>query len=253
MPLPMPLDEPIPVLPRTTFAPSLWARPGRFARVGQWVRGVARTTSRISCRCDRTCRRRRGRRLLPGLVFCLGLAAFAVSGAAAESLFTNRTALIDVHGGSSLDGTVFSLGTGSALRDTKPPLDLRPFYTSWGQNVSATWMTELRPDFGFYWGFQTGDHGDKFTIRPAVNLGFIMVDTLSEQSTLSFTATGILGGWLQEKPCRGVFALEPDKGLQPFACHLGSSALPPADTLKYLVNVPPPDWLVLGVRLTFRF
>ncbi len=225
----------------------------RQAPVGNGLQAWPEGNDLIVGRRERTCRRRRGRIRTGGLLFGLWLTALAASGAGAQSLLVDRTALIDVHGGSSLDGTVWVLGTGSAPLDKGPPVNLRYFYTSRGQNVSATWLTELRPDFGITWGFQTGEQADKYHIKPAINLGIVMIHQLSVRSTLSFTATGVLGGWLQEGPCRGPFALEPEKGIQPFDCHLGSSSLTPPETLKYLANVAPPGWLALGVRYTFRF
>ena len=203
-------------------------------------------------RRERTCRNRRARRRIGGLLFGVWLTGLAASGACAQSLFVDRTALIDVHQGSSLDGTVWALGTGGYELSDATPIYLRHWYTTQRPNVSASWLTEIRPDFGVTWRFQTGEHGDKYHINPALNLGIIMVDQLSAQSTLSFTANGVIGGWLKESTCQADYGAI-GSGIQTVNCRLAASELPPAETLKYLANVPPPDWLVLGVRLAFRF
>ena len=182
----------------------------------------------------------------------LGLAGCIVPGTGVHAQsFIDRTSLVDVHMGSSLGGTASSLGRGGYELSDGTPVDFAHWYTSDWRNLSVTLMSAVDDSLGVYWGLQTGERGRKYTIEPALNLGFIYMIRLSRRSTLSFTARAVVGGWLREKSCTADYGAI--GGVQTVNCRLAASPLPPADTLAYLADTRPPDWLTISLRYDFRF
>lgn len=202
-----------------------------------------------------TRRRKRRNGYQPGIFRILGLGICLLSQlcptiSAAQS-FWDRTSLIDIHAGSILDQDIRRLATGGYELADGTPITFTRWYSSNWRDLSVTWMTELNRNFGVYWGVRTGERGQKYAIRPAIKLGFILLGHPSPRSTLSFSGTTVIGGWLKEGTCRADYGAI--GGVQTVNCRLAASVLPPAETLQYLVDLPPPDRLMLSVRYVFRF
>jgi len=128
---------------------------------------------------------------------------------------------------------------------------LQKFYSSNWRDLSALWVTEITKNFGVYWGFKTGERGRKYQIEPALNLGFIYMHQVSQNSAISVSVTGVLGGWLKEKPCIADYGAI--GGIQEVNCRLASSVMPPAQTLNYLLDLPPQDRLKLSFRYMLHY
>lgn len=199
---------------------------------------------------ERTARCRPGRGRC--LWLCLGLFCAAIAGGTSQAQsFLERTALVDVHAGSSHEATISALASGGYELADATPIRFDHWYSSRWSDLGVTWVTEVNRDLGITWGLRSGERGEKYHVQPALKLGFIVIDQLSPRSTLSFSASGLVGGWLKEGTCRADYG--EIGGVQRVNCRLAASPLPPAETLKYLLRVPPPDRLILSLRYTFQF
>ena len=140
---------------------------------------------------------------------------------------------------------------GGYLLSDGTPVRFRQWYSSDMPNLSVTWLTEVTPNFGLFWGFGTGERGEKYRIDPSMTLGFIAMRKLSRSATLSLSATTILGGDLQEGTCTADYGAI--GGIQTVNCRLAATTMPPAATLDYLFDESPPDRTTVTLRYVLRF
>ena len=117
--------------------------------------------------------------------------------------------------------------------------------------IQIKFLTMVRRDIGFVWGFGTGESGGQYEIDPSLHLGLIVERELTEAETLSFSVTGIIGGHLSEDACTAGYGSL--GGTQRVNCRLAATTMRPADTLNYLFDESPPDRIRVSVRYEFRF
>jgi hypothetical protein len=165
--------------------------------------------------------------------------------------FTERTSIISFRYGSSLSDQMREVRRDGYELSDGTPVSFRQWYASSRKDLQLTWLTELSANFGLLWGFGTGERGEKYHIQPGLKIGVLFRTDLSRDSSLSLSATTILGGWLKEDSCVADYGAI--GGVQTVNCRLAASVLPPAETLQYLYNEPPEDQLVLSLRYSFRF
>ncbi len=127
----------------------------------------------------------------------------------------------------------------------------RWFRPSGLKDTRLTWMTQLHPNFGFLWGFSTGERGEKYQIAPSFKVGFVAQSNLSRHAHFSFKATTLLGGRMTERPCTANYG--EIGGIQQVNCRLAASTLAPAETLKYLINSAPADRTALQINFVYTF
>jgi hypothetical protein len=184
------------------------------------------------------------------LSFCFGLTSLAGGGAHGQS-FWERTQLIDVRDDNSLSATAGSLGRGGYTLSDGSPVLLRDWYSSDWKDISFTFLTEVSRNFGVYWGFSTGERGDKYEIEPGLKIGFIYLAEVSDRGTISLSATGIVGGYLREGTCQADYG--DIGGVQQVNCRLAATVLQPSDTLDYLARESPADQIRINLLYSFRF
>lgn len=112
-------------------------------------------------------------------------------------------------------------------------------------------LTVVTDRVGVFWGFNTGEEGQKYRIEPGFKLGFILRQDLTRDSDISISARTILGGTLEEQTCTADYGAI--GGVQKVNCRLAASPLPPSETLDYLVREPPEDQFEIDLRYTLRF
>lgn len=98
-------------------------------------------------------------------------------------------------------------------------------------------LTQINENVGVLWGVSTGEWGEKYVIEPSLRLGLIAQVQPKPNAALSLTVTTNLGGRLLEQPCEADYG--EIGGIQPVNCRLAASVLEPAETLSYLLDVPP--------------
>ena len=162
-----------------------------------------------------------------------------------------QTYVVGVKQGTPLSERVFRLGFGSYELSGGGNVDFRRWYGQKWTEMRIDLMTQVSKGAGILWGFSTGEWGQKYRIAPGFKIGVILQTELSPMSSISISFTTLLGGRLREKSCVADYG--DIGGVQEVNCRLAASPLPPAETLKYLVNMKPPDRNWVGLRYLARF
>lgn len=181
----------------------------------------------------------------------IGVALTVMSPVAVQAQDGQRSlTLIDIHQGGGLSDLVQFLSNGGyelsgAGQDGTPTFQsLGVWYTPYWRDFTLEWLLQLDQDQGITFGLSTGEHGEKYSIQPSVELGFIKQWHPSANATLSLSASTNLWGHLSESTCLG------DYGDGPVLvnCRLAADPISPSETLNYLLNQDPSR---LVVRLTY--
>jgi len=123
----------------------------------------------------------------------------------------------------------------------------RWYRTDW-LDTRLSWMTQVTPNLGLLWGFNTGERAEKYTIDPGLRLGLLMQTQPGKNSTLRLTGSTVVGGRLREKACTATYALA---GQQEVNCRLAASILEPSQTLQYLANEKPETSVQVRYQVAF--
>lgn len=193
--------------------------------------------------------RRGGWRLVTPLALAAGLVAAASPARAYDAL--EETSLVGIRQGTPLSDEVAKLGRGSYELSDGEVVDFRRWY---GQNwieMRVDFMTQLTENVGLLWGFGTGEWGEKYRIAPSLKLGLILQAQPTPLSSISVSFTSLFGGRLREKSCLADYG--DIGGVQNVNCRLAASTLEPAETLKSLLNMKPPDRMWVGLRYLAQF
>jgi hypothetical protein len=146
---------------------------------------------------------------------------------------------------------VNKLSRGSLELSDGGNFSLRELYSPHWYNLRLDFMTEVNDELAITWGLSTGGWGRKYNIDPSIKLGVIYQYSISEFSTVTFTAAAILGGRLREKSCVANYGSV--GGLASVNCRLAASFLAPEDTLQYLIDKRPNDYLSSSIKYVLRF
>lgn len=194
------------------------------------------------------------------LLLAICCAAFATNAAATDaagrhhlqsSSFLESTYLIDIQQGSQLSRTALGLRAGGYELAGGAAVSFKDWYKTRWVDASITWMTQVTENFGVIFGTSTGERAKKYVINPGLKLGVIVQTPVSKNAVLSFRATSILGGELRERSCTADYG--DIGGVQEVNCRLAAATLPPAETLKYLLNEKAINHNQVSVMLTWRF
>lgn len=150
-----------------------------------------------------------------------------------------------------LSSEVDALSRGAGLLSDGTEFSFDRWYDSNWADLRFTFLTPISGNFGVYWGFGTGERGEKYAIDPSVKLGFVSISPISENSYLSLSVSAVLGGYLREKTCTADYGAI--GGVQLVNCRMADSTLPPSETLKYLLDEPPKDQVVVTLRYQLKF
>lgn len=173
-------------------------------------------------------------------VFAAMLAASLLTGvsvARAEFVypgFIEATHLLELTQGTELSRLVSGVSGGGFESAAGSSVRFDKWYSSKWVDSRITFMTQVSANLGVLWGFSTGERGEKYTIDPALKLGFIYRHPVTRSSAFSFSASTILGGRLHEKSCVADYGQI--GGVQEVNCRLAASTLQPSETLNYMFN-----------------
>lgn len=189
--------------------------------------------------------------LIPRRTLCLFAAQLLmIADAANAQWFLEDAQLVDVRVG-ELSSQVNDMASGTGLLSDGTEYSFSRWYSSNWEDLRFTMMTPVSDNLGIYWGFGTGESGNKYQIDPSVKLGFIATEPVSENGLLSLSVSVVLGGYLREETCTADYGAI--GGVQTVNCRLASSPLPPAETLDYLLDEPPTDQVSISLRYQLRF
>ncbi|WP_304616334.1 hypothetical protein [Paracoccus sp. (in: a-proteobacteria)] len=160
------------------------------------------------------------------------------------------THLIDIRTGSARSDLVRRIRSGGYELADGTPLSLRVWYLPDMPELTVMMLTEVTPSFGITWGFSTGEGARKYSIAPALHLGFSAHHALSPNAVLSLSAGTVLGGRLSERPCDADYG---PFGVMPVNCRLAASTLPPEETLDYLLDRDGATESWVSLRFEYRF
>lgn len=164
--------------------------------------------------------------------------------------FLAEARLVDVRAG-NLSGVVVKLASGRGLLSDGTEYSFGRWYKSNWFDLRFTLMSPISENLGVYWGFGTGERGEKYQIDPSLALGFIATEPITDNSFVSLSVRGVLGGFLTEKSCTADYGAI--GGVQRVNCRMAGSLLPPAETLNFLLNEPPDDQLSIMLRYQLNF
>lgn len=159
--------------------------------------------------------------------------------------------MLQVRRGSSRSRLVEQMSMGGFELDDGTPVEFARWYTPRFPEMNLMFLTAVTPSFGVTWGLSTGERGQKYTIDPGLWLGFVWRRQLGPRSSLSLSASTLMGGNLREQTCRAYYRI-----IEDFAtvnCRLAASTLAPEDTLSYLVHRSGLRESRVSLRYEFRF
>jgi hypothetical protein len=181
---------------------------------------------------------------------CVFIFFLGIRGAFAED-YLGKTYLIELKQGSELSDKVNFYTVGGFETSGGSFISYAPWYTNQWTDARVTFMTHLTQQFGFLWGFSTGEHGEKYRIDPSLKVGFVFFDQFSPRASLSLKFTTILGGLLHESPCTADYG--EIGGVQTVNCRYAASPIPPQETLAYLFNDRPYNQTTLYLEYKYFF
>lgn len=152
---------------------------------------------------------------------------------------------------SSLSYTADDLGKGYGNLAGGGTYSFERWYDNDFGDLRLTMLTPVNRNLGIFWGFGTGESGEKYQIDPSVKVGFLAIEPVGDNGTLSLSVSVVLGGYLREKSCTADYGAI--GGLQAVNCRMADSVLPPSETLKYLLDEPPGDQVSVSLRYEVRF
>jgi hypothetical protein len=161
------------------------------------------------------------------------------------------THLLSINQGTSNSSYIRSLGRGGFELSHGEPVALSGWYRSNWTDSSIEFLTQANDHFGILWGFTTGETAEKYRINPSIKLGFVYKNTVSQHSVIEARFSTILGGYLKEKSCTADYG--DIGGVQQVNCRMAATNLPPEQTLKYLMNERPVDFVSIFVQYRHSF
>ncbi len=165
--------------------------------------------------------------------FCVALlvAGIGPSGAQAQTLL-QQTLLLDARTGSSRAALAQDMAQGGYELSDGTEVDFVDWYSPRLPEMTVKLLTAMTPSFGMIWGVSTGERGEKYRIDPGIWLGFVYRHDLTTHSTVSLTASTLIGGDFREKTCQAYYQITSSE--ETVNCRLAASVLPPEDTLNFL-------------------
>lgn len=162
-----------------------------------------------------------------------------------------RTRLFQANVGNGLSAKIEDVSGGSLLLSSGRELTFDDWYSGGWRDLELVWLTAIDDDFGFFWGFTTGESGQKYDIDPSLRLGFVVEEALSETEAVTFSILTSVGGYLSERPCiadYGTFGSSVRVN-----CRLASTYMRPKQTLRHLFSEHPLGANQLNIRYQKRF
>ena len=165
--------------------------------------------------------------------------------------FLDSTILLEIKQGSELSSKTSDLLAGGFETAQGDRVSFKNWYQTKWTDTRALWMTQINPNFGFIWGFSTGEKAEKYQISRSMTVGFAFNKPIDKTSFISVKATTIVGGNLKEKTCTADYG--EIGGVQNVNCRLAASTLAPSDTLPFLFNDKPVSKNIFFITYTKLF
>lgn len=166
-----------------------------------------------------------------GVLLSLSLSAFG--GAVSAQDFWARTFLLDAYAGSQRSAVAAGLRQGGYELSGGGEVRFRDWYTPRLPDVTVLFLTQLSPEFGVIWGASSGERAAKYRIDPALHLGFVWRQAISDGAEVSVSAVYPLFGRMREFPCLADYGAL--GGIQTVNCRLAAEPIPPEETLDHMV------------------
>jgi hypothetical protein len=161
------------------------------------------------------------------------ISGFHLPSSLASAQVPQQTNFLNINIGSSRANIARALANGGYELEDGTPISFEPWYSPRYPELNITFLTQMSPSLGLIWGVSLGEGGEKYQIDPGVWLGLVYRAQLGRRSSLTFTATTLVGGNFRESACIAYYRIG---GIQPVNCRLAATVLPPAETLQFLVN-----------------
>lgn len=192
--------------------------------------------------------RHRSVRGLPAAAFCVACLLVAPGASAQE--FLEDAQMVDLRVSANSYRTD-RLESGGGILSDGTPYSFRPWYDGDLADLRLTMFTPTSENFGVYWGFGTGESGEKYEIDPSLKVGFLATEPVGENALLSLSVSVVVGGYLREKTCTADYGAI--GGIQAVNCRMAGSPMPPSETLSYLIDRPPGDQVQVTLRYRWLF
>ena len=170
---------------------------------------------------------------------------------AVAQAFIEDTHLLNIFLGSRRSNIADQLAIGGYELADGTPFRFSDWYSSSATDLNVLFLTQVHAELGIVWGVSFGERGAKYTIDPGFWLGFIYRHELGERSSITVSASTLLGGDFRELPCIGNFGAI--GGVQPVNCRLAASILPPEETLQLLVREDGYAETQISIQYEYRF
>jgi len=154
---------------------------------------------------------------------------------ASSQEFWADTSLLDVYVGSYRSSKARDLSRGGYDLSGGEAVDFRSWYVPTYRDTTILLSRRIAPDFGIVWGLSSGESGEKYTIDPALQVGFVLDYFPFENAVVSIRATYPFFGNMAEKTCIADYGEL--GGVQPVNCRLAADIIPPEETLDFLVKL----------------
>lgn len=165
--------------------------------------------------------------------------------------FFEQNLLLDLYIGSARSTIAQGLRQGGYDLAGGAYVDFRQWYTPEVPDATVLFLRPISDDFGLIWGFSTGERGEKYTIDPALQLGFVYQHEPFKNGIFAIKATYPIFGQLREQTCVADYG--DIGGVQRVNCRLAASFLPPEETLAYMANTRASVDAKISISFTFRF
>lgn len=185
------------------------------------------------------------------LMKLLALFCFIMSVNNVNLAYASETYLLDVRQGSALSDKIKEYRDDSYETALGEQVSFKPWYSTSWTDMRVLWLTQYTDHFGVIWGGSTGEKGRKYTIDPALTLGFIIQHPLSKNAKISIRVQGVIGGKLREKTCQADYG--DIGGVQTVNCRLAATLLKPEETLQYLIHERPQSDNSAMIQWTYSF
>ena len=165
--------------------------------------------------------------------------------------FWKATSLIEARQGTEMSDKVRGVRKEGYESSDGRWIGMRSMYSSEWRDSSVSWLTQVSPEFGVIWGFSTGERAEKYRIDPSLKLGFAFQKNINRDATIYLTASRVFGGRLRENTCQADYG--EIGGVQKVNCRLAATFLAPEETLAYLYNEKPSEYLTANIKFNYIF
>lgn len=181
---------------------------------------------------------------------CVLAAVLCLLPLAIKAEIADHTYILDLDDSSPHGSTIQTARRGGYELSGGQPIALRDWYRPDMPEMTLRMLTEVSEGFGITWGLSTGEAGQKYSIEPALHLGFILQEEVGQNATLTLSASTLIGGDLSERPCDADYG---EFGSMKVNCRLAATTMAPEETLNYLLDADGGRASWVSLQFEYRF